>query len=323
MLLFHRLSSKMKQFLYLVSLCLPMLCMAQNTTQNKAITLEETRELLFTLADDDMKGRDSKSGGYERSAEYAIGYLKKHKVRPFYPAYRDSLYTDSLLSYNVVGQIGSFLPQRKTVVIGAHLDHIGIQTQAGDSIFNGANDNASGVVAVLQISRYLAQFSWDKNLLVALFADEEKGLKGAYHLAERMKNEGVDLAFMLNFEMLGKTLTNGPKKVYMTGFNNSNMAEVMNAIDPDFVQFFPRAEELNLFRRSDNYAFYQQFGVAAQTLSTFDFQNYDHYHKASDEAEKMDIENMQQVIERAAKIVAIMLRDSKEIQLNQKGKTIQ
>lgn len=306
-----------------MGICLPMLSMAQNTTQKESITLEETRELLFALADDKMKGRDSKSGGYALAAEYTIAYFKKNKVRPFYPEFRDSLYTDSLLSYNIVGQIGPFLPQRKTVLIGAHLDHIGIQTQAEDSIFNGANDNATGVVAALQISRYLAQFSWDKNLLVALFADEEKGLKGAFHLAERMKKEGVDLAFMLNFEMLGKTLTNGPKKVYMTGFNNSNMADVMNEIDPDFVEFFPRAEELNLFRRSDNYAFYQQFGVAAQTLSTFDFQNYDHYHKASDEAEKMDVENMQQVIERAAKIVETMLRDSKEILLNEKGKTVQ
>lgn len=307
----------MKQILFLISLCLAILSQAQNSHQKEPIKLEETRELLFNLADDKMKGRDSKSGGYALAADYAISYLRKHKVLPFYPAYRDSLYTDNLLSYNVVGQIGPFLSQRKTVLIGAHLDHIGIQEQTGDSIFNGANDNATGVVAVLQISRYLAQFSWNKNLVVALFADEEQGLKGAYHLAERMKKESVDIAFMLNFEMIGKTLTNAPKKVYMTGFNNSNMAEVMNEIDPGFIQYFPQAEELNLFQRSDNYAFYQQFGIAAQTLSTFDFENYDHYHKATDEAEKIDIENLQHIITRTAKIVETMLRRSKAIQMNE------
>lgn len=299
-----------------MGICIPMLCQAQNPTQKESIKLEETRELLFNLSDDKMKGRDSKSGGYALAAEYAITYLRKHKVRPFYPAYRDSLYTNNLLSYNVVGQIGPFLPQRKTVLIGAHLDHIGIQKQAGDSIFNGANDNATGVVAALQISRYLAQFSWNQNLLVALFADEEQGLKGAYHLAVRMKKEGVDLAYMLNFEMIGKTLTNAPKKVYMTGFYNSNMAEIMNEIDPDFIQYFPQAEELNLFQRSDNYAFYKHFGIAAQTLSTFDFENYDHYHKATDEAEKIDVENLQHVITRTAKIVETMLRRSITIQVN-------
>ena len=154
--------------------------------------------------------------------------------------------------------------------------------------------------------------------MVALFADEEKGLKGAYHLAERMKKEQVDLAYMVNFEMLGITLTTGANQVYMTGYNLSDMADKMNAFSPNFVQYLPQAKEYNLFRRSDNYAFYEAFGVPAQTLSTFDFKNYDHYHKSGDEAEKMEVENMNTVIGTAAYTIAKLLDEEVNIEMNEK-----
>ena len=109
-----------------------------------------------------MKGRDSKSGGYAKAAAFVEDYFQQHNIEPFYPAYRDSLMTDSLWSYNVVGSIGKYDPTKKTVLIGAHLDHVGIKTQENDSIFNGANDNASGSTAVLQIARFLAQKNGSK-----------------------------------------------------------------------------------------------------------------------------------------------------------------
>ncbi len=280
------------------------------------ISQEETKAILFTLASDEMKGRDTKSGGYYQAADFGATYFKQHNIQPFYPAYRDSLTTDSLVSYNVVGSIGKYVPEKKTILLGAHLDHIGIKETEGDSIFNGANDNATGVTAVLQIAAFLAQHQWEQNILVALFADEEKGLKGAYHLAERLKAEKVQLAYMVNFEMLGITLTTGANQVYMTGFKLSNLEKEMNQISADFVRFLPQAKELNLFKRSDNYAFYKAFQVPAQTLSTFDFQNYDFYHKAGDEAEKMEVENMHQIIGTAAFTLAEMLRKNITVEMH-------
>jgi len=280
------------------------------------ITTEETRAILFTLAHDDMKGRDTNSGGFYKAADYVANYFEQHNIQPFYPAYRDSLLTDSLTAYNLVGRIGDYDPKRKTILLGAHLDHIGIKDVEGDQIFNGANDNATGSTAVLQIARYLAQHQWKQNIVVALFADEEKGLKGAYHLAERMKNEKVELAYMVNFEMIGSTLTTGENQVYITGYKLSNMANEMNAISENFIQFLPQAKEYNLFKRSDNYAFYQAFDVPAQTLSSFDFKNYDFYHKAGDEAEKLDVENMNQIIGTVAFTLANLLKNDSPIEMN-------
>ena len=282
----------------------------------KFIQLEETRDILFTLASDDMKGRESSNGGYQMAADFITNFFDENGIEPFYPEYKDSLQTKEVWSYNVVGRVGSFDNEKPTILIGAHLDHIGINEEnQEDPIFNGANDNASGSTAVLQIAKFLATKKWNQNILVALFADEEKGLRGAAHLAERLKQEGVNLSYMVNFEMLGATLTTGENQVYMTGYNLSNMPQKMNAYAPEFVQFLPEAKQYNLFKRSDNYSFYKIHNIPAQTLSTFDFKNYDYYHKAGDEAEKMDITNMNQVISTSAYILAKILEEEVSINL--------
>lgn len=310
----------------LTLLCILALLSCNNTTKNSIETLRmetvaeqlplsETQKILFTLAADSMKGRDSKNGGYAKAADFVTAYFKSHNISPFYPAYRDSLLTDGLVSFNLIGQIGTYDPQRKTVLIGAHLDHVGIRGTTGDTIYNGANDNATGATAVLQIGKFLTQFEWNQNILLTLFADEEKGLKGAQHLAHRFKIEKVKLAYMINFEMIGKTLTTGVNQVYITGYKRSNMADQINAFAPNFVQFLPQAKEFNLFKRSDNYSFYKEMNIPAQTLSSFDFKNYNFYHKAGDEAEKMDIENMNQIIQTAAFTLAKMLGNTIEIEL--------
>lgn len=279
------------------------------------INPSETQKILFTLASDSMMGRDSQSGGYFKAAEFVTDYFQANNITPFYPDYQDTLSTKGVKTYNVVGQIGTYDPQKKTILIGAHLDHVGIRGSEGDTIYNGANDNATGSTAVLQVGSFLAQFEWDQNIVLALFADEEKGLRGAYHLAQRFKDENIKPDYMINFEMIGKTLTTGANQVYMTGYNYSNMPEVINAISPNFVQFLPEAKELNLFRRSDNYAFFQELETPAFTLSSFDFKNFDFYHKAGDEAEKMEVENMNQIISTAAFTIAKMIHLKTEIQM--------
>ena len=127
------------------------------------------------------------------------------------------------------------------------------------------------------------------------FSAEEKGLKGSEHLAEKLKEENLNLYTMINFEMIGVPRIESEAMAYLTGYALSNMAEKLNTYsntNKEIIGFLPQAKEYNLFMRSDNYPFYQAFKVPAHAISTFDFTNFDYYHHVDDEADKMDFKHM-------------------------------
>ncbi|HSI71413.1 MAG TPA: M20/M25/M40 family metallo-hydrolase, partial [Gillisia sp.] len=169
----------------------------------------------------------------------------------------------------------------------------------GDSIANGANDNAAGTVAVMELAKHFGQAKNNgRSLLFILFSAEEMGLVGAKEIAARLKKEELDLYTMVNFEMIGVPMKGKDYLGYLTGFENSNMAEKFNEYSGEKVLgFLPEAKQFKLFQRSDNYPFYEQFQIPAQTISTFDFTNYEYYHHVGDEADKMDFEHMANLIE--------------------------
>ena len=274
------------------------------------------------LASDALKGRDTGSEGIDLAATFIIDIMQENKVKPYYKAYQDTLSNHETTAYNIVGVLEGNDPSLKeeVILVGAHYDHIGvINTQNGDSIANGANDNASGTATVLELARYFAKAGTNKRTMIfALFSAEEKGLKGSAHLAEKMKADGVDLYAVLNFEMTGAPMKDKDYLVYATGFNNSNIGAVSNAYSKEkIVGFLPTAEGYNLFKRSDNYPFYEVFKIPAHTFSTFDFTNFDHYHKVGDEAEIMDFSHMANVVNKMIPVVqGITNASTKEIVLN-------
>ena len=197
----------------------------------------------------------------------------------------------------MVGYIEGNDPKLKNefVILGAHYDHIGTAKSVdGDVIANGANDDASGTVAVLEWAKYFSKTKNNKrSILFTLYSAEEMGLKGSGHLAERLKKANLDLYTMINFEMIGVPRAKNEIMAYITGYNLSNMAKKLNDYaNSEVVGFLPQAKSYNLFKRSDNFPFYNQFGIPAQAISTFDFTNFDYYHHVDDEADKMDFNHM-------------------------------
>ena len=280
------------------------------------IKINDTKNIISILSSDSLKGRDNKNRGYFKAADYVIKYFKKNNINPLYNGFKDIFYSDSIESYNIVGTVGEFLNERKTILIGAHLDHIGVIDVGPDSIYNGANDNASGCVSVLQIGSFLSQFEWDYNIILALFAEEEKGLRGSYNLANRMKKESIDLEYVINFEMIGKEMNIGRNKVYLTGYKISNLAQEINRVVPGFVTFFSKSAEFNLFQRSDNYPFYKAFDIPSQTISSFDFENYKYYHHFDDEVNNLNMKNLNEIIVSSAFFISTFLNEKTKITLN-------
>lgn len=257
--------------------------------------------LMNFMASDDLLGREAGTEGIAEAAEFIEESFEENNVFPYFSSYRDTLSNFKPLAYNVVGWIPGNDPElsKEFIVIGAHYDHIGlVNATNGDAIANGANDNASGTITVMELARYFGNARTNRrSLIFALFSAEEKGLLGSWHLARKFKEAELNLYAMLNFEMTGVPLIGKDYFIYITGYEMSNLAEVGNAhAGKNLIGFLPTAKEFNLFQRSDNYPFHEIFGVPSHTLCTFDFTNFDHYHGVGDEPQIMDFNHMAEVV---------------------------
>lgn len=297
---------------------------SENSNENTVVKLPKTdmKSALEYLASDALKGRQTGTVGLESAAQFIERVFKKHHVQPYFETYRDSFKVKTLDGYNIVGYIEGNDPELKNefVILGAHYDHIGIvEAVDGDNIANGANDDASGTVAVLEWAKYFAKTKSNKrSILFTLYDAEEMGLKGSEHLAERLKRENLDLYTMINFEMVGVPRAEDETMAYITGFELTNMAEKLNGYaEATIVGFLPQAKQYNLFKRSDNYPFYNHFKIPAQAISTFDFTNFEYYHHVEDEADKMDLAFMQNFINKMIPALEGMVNaPTKEIKMN-------
>lgn len=252
------------------------------------------------LADDDLNGRDTGTEGIDKAADYIESAFESFEVQPYFETFRDSFQVKEMQAYNVVGILkASESSDKKPLLIGAHYDHIGFSEPVdGDSIANGANDNATGTVAVLELAQYLSKQDLNRDVIFALFSAEEKGLLGSKHLAEKMKSKNTTPLAVFNIEMLGIPMEGKDFKAYLTGYDGSTMADVFNqAYEDKFLGFLPKAKEFQLFKRSDNYPFYETFNIPAQTVCTFDFTNFEYYHHVDDEIQHLDLEFFQNIVD--------------------------
>lgn len=264
-------------------------------TQVSEYTLEKSFKYLTS---DELSGRETGTEGIEMAAAHIEEVFNAYKVKPLFNTFKDSFKLKELDAYNLVGVIKGSQPELSPILIGAHYDHIGaIKPIEGDSIANGANDNASGSVAVLELAKYFSKKQPKRDVIFALFSAEEKGLLGSEHLANRFKNDNIIPYFVFNIEMIGVPMKAKAYKAYVTGFENSNFAQVFNQASKDsVVGFLPQAQKMNLFMRSDNYPFYKTLNIPAHTVCTFDFTNFDYYHHVDDEFEKMDLKHLKTII---------------------------
>ncbi len=179
----------------------------------------------------------------------------------------------------------------------------------GDSIYNGADDDASGVVAVLEIARALAAGAGPRRTVVLLFSTaEELGLLGTewylQHPVVPLDRTVADL----QVEMVGRpdSLAGGVGGAWLTGFERSTMGRLLRDAGVNVVSD-PRPE-MNFFMRSDNAPFAFR-GIPAHTLSSYNM-NED-YHRPSDEVERVDFRHMTMVIESAIRAVDLLANGEK------------
>ena len=287
------------------------------------VTSQEVKSMVSYLASDDLKGRDVGSKGIADAATYVEDKLKSYGATPYFDTYRDNFKVGDLDAFNVVGYLEGNDADLKNefVLIGAHYDHIGqSKTVANDSIANGANDNAAGTSGVLALAKYFGAKKTNKrSLLFVTFSAEEKGLLGSKHLANKLKEANIDLYTMLNLEMIGVPFKDRDYQAFITGFDKSNLAETMNGYaGTKLIGFSDVAAKYSLFKRSDNYPFYETFNVPSHTVSSCDLSNFDFYHHVDDEVDQLDYPFMTSLINNLAPVIEqITNASTKEIKLNE------
>ncbi len=196
---------------------------------------------------------------------------------------------EAMHTWNVVGQLRGSDPgmAQEAVLLSAHLDHLGVRRAvAGDSIYNGADDDASGVVAVLELARVLGMGPKQpkRTVYFVLFGSEERGGYGSQHF---IKNSPVPLANIvadLQFEMVGRP---DPKvsanTLWLTGYERSDLGPQLAKQGARLVADPHPAE--NFFQRSDNFAF-ARLGIIAHTVSSYGL--HQEYHQPNDDLAHID-----------------------------------
>jgi hypothetical protein len=203
--------------------------------------------------------------------------------------------------FNVAGIIPGKTKPDEFVIFSGHYDHLGIiKPMEGDSIANGADDDASGTTAVLSLAKYFKRLNNNaRTLIFVAFTAEEIGEYGSQYFATTVTPDKV--VAMFNIEMIGKASKWGTNAALITGYERSDFGPILQKnLEGTAFKFYPDPyTDQNLFYRSDN-ASLARVGVPAHTISTDQIDKDQLYHTVKDEFSSLDVDNITATIKAIA-----------------------
>ena len=290
-------------------------CAPSKFTFSDDYIFSQVRNDVFTLSHDDMMGRETGTEGEIMAAKHIMsqfldiglqafpslgGYLQPFvfSANPhFNPEHGHPI--GNAIGHNVVGYIDN--AEDEWIVMGAHYDHLGMggpYSRAPDmhAVHNGADDNASGVAAMLAVARKLRNEKLDANVLLIAFSGEEFGLWGSKHFVGNLPIKKEAIRFMVNFDMVGRM---SPEKELV--IHGSGTSPIWN----DLLDVVNLEHNLELIKKesgsgpSDHASFYKN---DIPVLFFFTGQHED-YHKPSDDAEKINLKGIVQIASISADLI--------------------
>lgn len=199
--------------------------------------------------------------------------------------------------FNIAGMIPGRTRPDEYVIFSGHYDHLGIIAPVkGDSIANGADDDASGTTAVISLAKYYRKLTNNaRTLIFVAFTAEEIGEYGSQYFATQVDPDKV--VAMFNIEMIGKPSKWGQNSAFITGFERSDFGTILQKnLNGTSFHFYPDPyPDQNLFYRSDN-ASLAAVGVPAHTISTDQIDKDPYYHTVKDELSTLDVNNITSTI---------------------------
>jgi Zn-dependent M28 family amino/carboxypeptidase len=283
------------------------------------INVKEVERVERILAADDMRGRKAFTPDIDKAADFIVAEFKAAGLQTWNNSgnYRQefSLAPTDLTSYgieavdeiteqklaNVVGVLPGKSKKDEYVIFSSHYDHLGVGKPVnGDSIYNGANDDAAGTTAVIMLAKYFKRLDNNERTIVFVaFTAEEVGGFGSQYFSRQINADKV--MAMFNIEMIGTESKWGKNSAYITGYEKTDMGEILaKDLEGTGFTFYPDPYPTQqLFYRSDN-ATLASLGVPAHTISTSKMDVEPHYHQLTDHIETLDMGNMAQVIKAIA-----------------------
>ena len=308
----------MKKCLILVVCIATLNCFAQKKAVNNddptkfmnSITAEKLKKKLYIVASDEMEGRETGSKGQKKAGNYLIEQYKKSEIsfpkgaknyyQPIPAAYLNAKRNENLQdSENIWAYIEGSEKPDEVLVISAHYDHVGIQN---GEIYNGADDDGSGTVAVLQIAEAFQKAKKEghgpkRSILFLHVTGEEHGLHGSRFYSQNPLFPIANTIADINIDMIGRRDFDHPNTnnyVYVIGADrlSSDLHNITVAqndkytkLDLDF-KFNDPKDPNHFYERSDHYNF-AKFGIPAVFL--FNGVHAD-YHQKTDEVDKIEFD---------------------------------
>lgn len=298
--------------LWIISVCITFSTYSQ--VVEDSIKGENLKRIITVLASDSLKGRGNHTSGLHKAAEFIAKEFTASNLS-FFPGFTSYLqpfttekidtnilkdvfgrYNPDYVLLNVVGVLPGKSLGNEVVVFSAHYDHLGTNySETGDNVYNGANDNASGTTALLELVRYYA-FRNDnaRTLVFCAFAGEELGLLGSDLFSTFIQPNAIKV--VINIEMIGRKNIAGKNAFIITGSEYSSVEKIFrnNLKETKMKVLRERDKGKMLFERSDNYPFAKK-GIPAHSIMSSDDDD-ECYHKACDEVKRIDLVNMMEII---------------------------
>lgn len=270
---------------------------AQSGIQKSEVTRIETE-----LSSDAMEGRALFTPGIEKASVFIEGEFKRIGLTYYkgLQSYRQDFLIEGKKANNVIAIIPGKSKPNEYVIFSGHYDHLGMKESGDDKVFNGSNDDASGITAVITLAEFFKKKNDNaRTLIFVAFTGEETGGYGSAFFSNSINADQV--VAMFNIEMIGTDSKWGKNSAYITGFERSDFGTILqkNLVGSGFNFYQDPYPQEQLFYRSDN-ARLAALGVPAHTISTSKMDVEPNYHKLSDEISTLDMDNMTEIIKSIA-----------------------
>lgn len=291
----------MKRLILTISLALSFAlgAFAQNNLK------ENLQKHLYYFAADSLRGREAGSEDARKAADYIKTQFESIGVQPLFEDFYHDFEYGSTKYRNVVAVIPGNDPQLKHeyILLGAHYDHLGVRSDG--EVFNGADDNASGSSAVIEVARMLKarQSELKRSVIIASFDAEEIGLVGSTKLAQALKDSTVRL--MLSADMIGWYKVNGALNLEGTGTIKDHDNVLDNTAKKYGININKKKFENSVLTATDTEGF-AQMGIPTLAVDTG---LKSPYHKVGDDADLIDYDGLCNVTNFLADAVSAFASD--------------